>query len=748
MKLLLYIMLIFSLCLRLAAESPAEQLRKREEFAQGELEKVMTLFHAGRRAEALNQVDSSSLLMEGEFRTDFPFYERIWSEAQLRSGAADEAWGLDLFLRLLKSKERKANAPGAGQEEPPFLLSGNIAGRLRSLGRVTEAREIVSRENASLASIANLDTVTRPYEDLGPLFPFLPDARKKKFPLMDMEDGPKPADGPAFYYPRIYAVAGVAQTALEIGDWVRAAELYRWVADYASIYCQRDLIRAGELSRYCFKSHAQLASICTLHGFPAEADVIYAEYIAMFSSEGFTVEDAAMASAKLRQLVIKAGLGTLPEDAVEIAENSAKIIAECKYWNRTSKFNTRIEVARIYYAKGNRTRAWEIIRELSTEANADVNEHYKIMILSPMIDFALEEGASHPELEKWLVSRLYYERSEGNKFGELHLYEQFAKFLMLNDRLPEALEIVQEAIRLSVAMNVPFRENRNRQLLDTIKELVEGKARKVDLQPMSSRSTVIPGSSAYGRFYLTNPSTVKKFGTLKMTGSIATISPITEGKLSLVLDAGSAVKAVRELIVMEPGASIVIDITGESASEDVETEFTCAWIEDTGPVSESIWLYKSSDTASRTSVVDAHAVRISPFHLVPIRHMVQRIGNVDFSESVDFKISSSEPMRIEVYDSSGTKLISVDANGDGDFLDRGDLVYQDINGNGHPDLTIGERETMVSLTMYVDPGRIGTDHKESEREVSICILADGEWHLDAVDVIRESAGINRLGSEN
>ena len=93
-------------------------------------------------------------------------------------------------------------------------------------------------------------------------------------------------------------------------------------------------------------------------------------------------------------------------------------------------------------------------------------------------------------------------------------------------------------------------------------------------------------------------------------------------------------------------------------------------------------------------------------------------------------------MRIEVYDGTGTKLICVDANGDGDFEDKGDLVYQDLNGNGHPDLSIGEGDSLASLTMYVDPGQIEAGDSDTSREVSISLLEDGEWHLDAVDVIK------------
>jgi hypothetical protein len=736
MKRIIYIWLGFALCLRLPAETVAEQARKIDEFTQRQLEEVLALYHAGKRSEALDQIDRGLLLTKAEFGFGSDFYQKVWLEGQVHSGKRDEAWGFDLFVRLLKAQESETHSADGSPAEADYLLYGNIIGKLRAAGRITEARELVLREQDSLAKFAKLDTIKRPYQDLGPLFSFLPDARKRDFPLMDMDEHPLPEGAPVFHYPRIYAVFEVATASRDIGDWVRAAELYQWVVDYAAAFCQHESSRAGEVCRYSLDAHIQLAMICKWHGFPAEADAIYTAFIARVSKPGYPVEAAALALAKLERLVIRSELGTLPDNAIRISEKASEIIGTYTHFNRTAGFGARISVARIYHALGNNSRAWEIIGELSALAKADINPHYRMLLLSPKIDFALEEGGKHPELENWLVRLLHFERSMGNKFNELPLYEKYATFLTLNNRLAEAVDIMEEAVRLSVVMNVPHRAEKNRQQLATLRKLIKGESRKVELQPMASRSSVIRGSTAYARFYLTNPSTVSKSGNLRMNGSIVASDRVDEKMIAVVLDATLAVKTVTTPVVIKSGAAIVIDVTGQGASEDVETEYSCAWTEDDDIVSETIWLYQSSDVATRMSVVDAHAVRLSPFHLIPIRHMIQRKGANEESESTDVKIVASEPMRIELYDKTGTTLLSVDANGDGDFQDKGDLVYQDLNGNGHPDLTMGEGESLASLYLYVEPTQIGTDESKPARDVSISILENGEWHLDAVDTIQ------------
>jgi hypothetical protein len=420
-----------------------------------------------------------------------------------------------------------------------------------------------------------------------------------------------------------------------------------------------------------------------------------------------------------------------------MAERACKTIAKFTYFSRLNKFHARTQVARIYHATGDRKHAWEIINELSAQADKDVNPHYQMVLLGPMIDFAIEEGGKDPRLEEWLIRLLRYQRSMGNKWLELPLYEQYAQFLKLNKRLAEAVEIQREAVRLSNAMRIPYKMETNLAILDELlKQLDEENARQVDLQPLASRSLVAPGTTACGRFYLTNPSHAKKDGILEITGPIKSHDRINPLHLAVSLENTSPLKTLEFPIALEAGAACVVDATGKDASKDTETEFTCVWKDrkpgEKSPAPKGIWLYGAADVTSTRSVVDAHTVKISPFYLVPIRHLIQRTAGIEQPEHVDFNIRSSKPMRIEVYDSTATRLICVDANGDGDFEDKGDLVYQDLNGNGHPDVAMAEGESLTSLTLYVEPEQLGGE----ESTISVSMLNHGEWRVDAVDTIR------------
>lgn len=88
--------------------------------------------------------------------------------------------------------------------------------------------------------------------------------------------------------------------------------------------------------------------------------------------------------------------------------------------------------------------------------------------------------------------------------------------------------------------------------------------------------------------------------------------------------------------------------------------------------------------------------------------------------------------RIETYDAVTGKLLAIDANGDGDFLDSGDMIAADSNRNSCPELVFGKDQKLASLMMYVQP----PGDTAGDVELAIRILTEGEWHTDAIDVIK------------
>ena len=157
----------------------------------------------------------------------------------------------------------------------------------------------------------------------------------------------------------------------------------------------------------------------------------------------------------------------------------------------------------------------------------------------------------------------------------------------------------------------------------------------------------------------------------------------------------------------------------------------CRWVQGEKQISEGIWNYRSSNTQKRIAIIDAHELKSNPFYLVPINHTLQR-QSYTATETVDLTVSATTSMRIEAYDGATGKLLYVDANGDGDFEDAGDLITSDTNHNNWPDLTFNAGDRMASLILYVKADATLTD----EQELTIQLLENGKWRIDAVDIIR------------
>ena len=164
-----------------------------------------------------------------------------------------------------------------------------------------------------------------------------------------------------------------------------------------------------------------------------------------------------------------------------------------------------------------------------------------------------------------------------------------------------------------------------------------------------------------------------------------------------------------------------------------ETSITCEWIafEPTDNKVSGTWTYSTAGDHSRTSVIDAHAIRENPFYLIPIHHMIQR-PDTPMSETLDFSISSSIPIRIETYDAQTDELIAVDANGDGDFKDTGDFIGVDANRNNWPDIGFEAAQTLTSVVLYIRPY---DNIKATSTELTVKVLDQGHWRTDAVDSV-------------
>lgn len=740
------------------------------------MKKALKLYEAGEPEAAIQSLEDSYNLADRQFENSFFVHRIIWWEAQVYSGKADEEWGLMMF-RFLRDREHRLYPRHAVQiPGRDFVLYENIIMKLRGLGMLAQARAETAELENTLTTYKNFDLSGQRYPDNGPLFNTLPEARKRKYPVHRNEMNGNSGSDRHIYYCYLYGAQLISEIALTSGDWKKAAELADWYMQFNDSYARSDEEMRAEICRVALQATDTLVDISQLDGQPEEAAALYQTFLEKMDSGHYHTSSNVyyMAQLKLARLQIK--MGTLNPEAIPRSDAAVASIEKYLHFDRSEIIYAKLSRARIYHALGYPDEAWAIVNTLFEETAVDVNTYHQLRILTTAIDLALDEGGVHPELETWLVLALHNERELGNKFKELPLYEKYARFLEIHGRYNEAYSIRKEAIRLCKAMNLPHRTQRNQLALKQLpatpapqtaehsadtsspgefpgqKELYAAKPETiapaatktasssgtsisaeipVEIQPGSSLSVALPGQSAHGRFYLTNPAATPQTGQVKIEGSIKQLKWQNEQWLTMQASPAFPAVLLTRPLELQAGESCVIDITGLPSDNGTGGTVHCSWMNGSILISESIWEYRSEKTSKRTAVIDAHELRSNPFYLVPINHTIQRKESRQ-AEAVDFTVSASSPMRIEAYNATTGKLLYVDANGDGDFKDAGDLISSDTNHNNWPDLIFHAGERMAALTLYVKSASDTT----TEQELTVQLLENGHWRIDAVDVIK------------
>ncbi|MBN2685936.1 MAG: hypothetical protein JXR40_11705 [Pontiellaceae bacterium] len=694
---------------------------------------------------ALKELDRLFPLAEEELGYNNFLHRVVWYEAQAHSGKEDEEWGLTLYEYLYDRDMKEDRIRLIASD---YIIHGNIMECCLNVGKAAKASEYILRVEKSLMNDQHFDLTGNSYEDRGPVFSFLDEARNRDFPIFEHDvaplfedDGDQDNLRDFFYYPTMYGINYVAETAFRSGDWVKAAELCAWCIQYSDEYVIDQSNMTGEVYHMgSFEGRRILADIALFHQYPDEAVRFLEKTLEQKNVYDTTTEpDKMRAWFKLMKIKIQQG-EPLPENVLQKADDAAEMISEYWFFSREENMQGILDKARIYHAMGKKTEAWSIVNELFKEAEQDVNPRRIMRVMDTAIDLALADGGTHPELENWLKTTLTDARKMGNKIKEIPLYEKYADFLVIKERYTEAVTIQREAVRLSQAVRLPKRLAQNQTRLADIQKQMPTrsivKTERTDIQPRLSYSAALPEQAVHGRFYLYNPSIQTSKGTLLLSGTIEQTAWVKEQEWLMLSTSPLYENAESSLsITLSPGKTCVIDMTGVPLENGAGGTVNCQWIpEDTAEASAfSEWNYEAAQTEKRTAIIDAHEFIDNPYYLIPINHMLQRIES-DQPQAVDFSVSASSPMRIESYDSVSGQLLAVDANGDGDFLDAGDLVVGDTNQNNWPDLFLKENEKRASLVMYVKPLAPITQ----EIELTISIQIDGEWQTDATDVIKPS----------
>ena len=785
-KWIIHTLLLCLLALPLISEGVGRWRRPANENAMGEkyLMPVVELYKSKGIEPALNLLKKNAQKVEKEYPNYYAFYQIIWAEAQACSGKEDENWGCALYEFLLHRTEKRYPKQVENIAGNDYILFGNIMGCYISLGKLAKAREYALRLEKHLRTKRNMDTTCESYPDSGPIFSFLPDARKRAFPYFrrDLFPTDKKSTAP-IYYPYIYGLNYIADVALDSGDWIRAAELSQWFIQYTDQYLHGKNRRPFEVVRESFSAVNRQAEIAIMHEYPEDAIRIYQEFLKKAEGYYHAPKDV-IAKAKLRMCVLEVSQGQPPKDAEKIADHGCALLKK-NFWygDQLQILCVNLDRAKILYGIGEKERAWKIIHTFLHKYQCEKKSYFTILTLNTAIDFALEDEVMPPQLETWLIRVLNHRRKMGSKFLELPLYEKYARFLVRCGRYQEALLIQREAVRLSSAMSLEKRLAKNQTEMTAIQKRIAQKkptitplknspipladvseeppktppiqivqkstptattggtvmqsscGQEIDLQPTESLTASLKDEMATGQIYIINPSSTDQTGELQLCGSIR--SPQWQNKNWLTLTASPefSITTNRQPLTLAAGESCVIEISAQPSKGGETNDVRCVWIpqNQSGKSKTAQWNYCSDTTGKRTAIIDAHELQANPFYLIPIHHTIQRTDE-NAIQTVNFSITASSNMRIESYNAQTGELIAIDANGNGSFSDQGDLISSDKNLDNYPDITFKKGEKALTILFYVKPSAF-----KQNQTLTIKRKTNTGWTIDAIDTLKAPA---------
>lgn len=254
------------------------------------------------------------------------------------------------------------------------------------------------------------------------------------------------------------------------------------------------------------------------------------------------------------------------------------------------------------------------------------------------------------------------------------------------------------------------------------------------VQPMEVSSMAVPGHSARTRFTVFNPNAARLTGHWVVRGPAAQVG---NDKMSVTFKAGADEGIVRLQSLL--GASEAAELTVEfDPRPDVKTARARVVWEGTGiPAGrEGAWDVTWDPSATGCVVLDASALQASPFRYVTLFHQLSIPGGGD--GAMPFRLRSPQPLRLEYYDPATRQLLAVDANGNGDFTEIGDLYVRMSSGASGAMVPVprdGNASTVEVLLFATNGSAVpfaGADGIVIEAEVFL----NGAWTKQAENVLR------------
>lgn len=243
------------------------------------------------------------------------------------------------------------------------------------------------------------------------------------------------------------------------------------------------------------------------------------------------------------------------------------------------------------------------------------------------------------------------------------------------------------------------------------------------IQPELTTTLAIPGDPATARFTLSNRSPSPATKNLIVTGPGARTRNGT-----LCFDPNQPGQQTELAVSINAGSEESIEVETNGSANNSEFKATLQWQESD---STATWIVNWDPNANNSVILDASRIKGDPFRSITFHHHVQLpVGMA----SAAFRIVSPEPLRVEYYDNRSSHLIAIDANGNGDFSEEGDLHLRGVDGTAAAWIT-AETGPSIELRIFGTNGN-GAIPFDKPLTLRAEVLREDGWTLEAENILR------------
>jgi tetratricopeptide (TPR) repeat protein len=250
------------------------------------------------------------------------------------------------------------------------------------------------------------------------------------------------------------------------------------------------------------------------------------------------------------------------------------------------------------------------------------------------------------------------------------------------------------------------------------------------VQPLEVVSIAAPGNAAGTRFTVFNPTAQSLAGNFVFTG------PGPAGDKAIHFTAGLPSAIFKKPLAIAAGSEARIEVAMAAGTEIDTAKIQVAW-ENAGqePGPSATWEVTWNSAAQRSVVLDASMLESNPFRSVSLFHELaippgETIG-------IPFRLRSPIPLRFEYVDATTHELIAIDANGNGDFNETGDLY---IRGPGSVSAAIypisPNGKTLTAEVRVFSPDGLPPITVGKPLVLEAEIYQNGAWVKEAEDTLK------------